>query len=291
MNIEVYRIGAAAVEALGMAASGSVQGVTSRGAFLRVLDRIIYLTPLDYRSPFNLTLAGGDQRFARLDPGETFTIDSGRIFFPGKNIRVLTDQAEVWQPPMPVSIHSSLEEQFERALAISQRLRQLDPNKGYLFLSQPEKVALSPDQFTVLRAAQEITASFTRGNRAGFMQAAETLIGSGAGLTPSGDDFLAGFLLYHFRRNLSTGEEGDSLSEWCAEVSAAAFQKTTTISANRLLFTERGWSEEIFLDLIDHLFDLSIPFTDEKVCLLMDIGHSSGVDTFMGILYAIKSLL
>jgi hypothetical protein len=291
MNIDVYRIGAAAVEALGIAATGSVQGVTSRGAFLRIMDRIIYLTPLDYRSPFNLTLAGGDQRFERLDPGDPFTIDSGRIFFPGKNIRVFTEQAEVWQPPLPVTIRSSIDEQHARALGIAVRLRELDPNKGYLFLSQAENENITPDQFSVLRAAQEITASFTRGNRAGFMQATDSLIGAGGGLTPSGDDFLTGFLLYHFRRELATGTQVNSLREWCAEVSATAFLKTTTISANRLMFTARGWSEDIFLDLVDHLFDLSIPFTDEKVCLLMDIGHSSGVDTFMGVLYAIKSLI
>jgi hypothetical protein len=290
MNIEVYRIGVAAVEALGMAAEGRVQGVTSRGAFLRIIDRIIYLTPLDYRSPFNLTLAGGDQRFERLEPGDVFTIDNGRLYFPGKNIRVITEQADAWLPPLPAAIRSTLIEQHARAEAIAQRLRELNPNKGFLFLSQAENDTLTPDQFTVLRAAQEIQASFTRGNRAGFMQAADSLIGSGGGLTPSGDDFLAGFLLYHFRRHLATGAQHDSLSEWCAEVTATAFLKTTTISANRLLFTARGWSEDIFLDLIDHLFDPSIPFPDDKVRLLMDIGHSSGVDTFMGVLYAIQSL-
>ena len=291
MNVEVYRIGAAAVEALGLAPNGTVQGVTSRGAFLRVVDRIIYLTPLDYRSPFNLTLAGGDQRFERLEPGDTFTIDSDRLVFLTRRITVLTEQAEVSQPPLQVPIRSSLQEQHKRAAAIAARLRQLDAHKGYLFLSQPQNEIVTPDQFTVFSAAHEIAASFARGNRAGFMQASASLIGSGGGLTPSGDDFLTGFLLYHFRRELSTGIQSDSRSEWCAAVSAIAFQKTTTISANRLLFTARGWSEDIFLNLIDHLFDQSIPFTDDQVCLLMDIGHSSGVDTFMGMLYAIKSLM
>ena len=290
MNVEVYRIGVAAVEALGLAPNGTVQGVTSRGAFLRVTDRIIYLTPLDYRSPFNLTLAGGDQRFERLEPGDTFTIDSDRLVFPTRRITVLTEQAEVWHPSLPVPIRSSLQEQHKRASAIAARLRQLDAHKGYLFLSQPQNEIVIPDQFTVFSAAQEIAASFARGNRAGFMQASASLIGSGGGLTPSGDDFLAGFLLYQFRCALSTGVRHSSLEEWCAELSGVAFQKTTTISANRLMFTARGWSEDIFLNLIDHLFDPAVPFSDDRVCLLMEIGHSSGVDTFMGIMYAIQSM-
>jgi hypothetical protein len=290
MNIDVYRIGAAALETLGMAASGSVQGVTSRGAFLRIIDRIIYITPLDYRSPFNLTLAGGDQRFERLEPGDQFTISGSQITFSTKNIRVFTEQAEVWQPPLPVAIHSPLNEQYTRAQAIAARLRQFDAQRGYLFLSNPDEVSLEGESFRVIQAAKEVTASFTRGNRAGFLQAAESLIGSGGGLTPSGDDFLTGFLLYHVRRVLATGIERDSLFDWIAEVSAIAFQRTTTISANRLIFTARGWSEDIFLNLIDHLFDPSVSFTDDQICLLMDIGHSSGVDTFMGMLYAIRSL-
>jgi len=82
MRVKVYRIGAAAVEALELASGGSVAGVTSRGAFLRVADRIIYLTPLDYRSPFNLTLAGDDQRFERLSTGDPFAINSKALPLP-----------------------------------------------------------------------------------------------------------------------------------------------------------------------------------------------------------------
>ena len=81
MNIEIFRVGAAAAEVLGTKADGSVLGVTSRGAFLRVEDRIIYLTSANYLSPFNLTLAGGDQRFERLAPGDKFTIEDANLNF------------------------------------------------------------------------------------------------------------------------------------------------------------------------------------------------------------------
>ena len=70
-----------------------------------------------------------------------------------------------------------------------------------------------------------------------------------------------------------------------------SFEKTTTISANRLEYAARGWSEELFLRLIDHLFDSQKPFDNEKIQLLADFGHSSGIDTMMGIMYAVDSLL
>ena len=110
-------------------------------------------------------------------------------------------------------------------------------------------------------------------------------------MTPSGDDFLTGFFLYHFLYDYSGDNRRSFLNDWWQEVTNLAFERTTTISANRLLFAERGWSEDIFLKLLDHLFDPGIEFPLSMVQTLMRIGHSSGVDTFTGILYGSRSML
>jgi len=290
MNIQVFRVGAAAAEVINSKSAGSVLGVTSRGAFLRVGDRIIYLTSANYHSPFNLTLAGGDQRFERLEPGDTFTIDDGCLRFPARQVVVHTDGAEVWFPPVPVPILATTADQLQRSVCIAGRLNEINPGKGFLFLSQSREKITTEDNTRIYDAAIEIQSAFRAKNLLRFMAAAGVLVGTGGGLTPSGDDFLTGFLLYHFRRELSMRESSGRLAEWCDEVTHLAFQKTTTISANRLMFTKRGWSEDIFLTLIDHLFDPAVPFGDDLVQLLMEIGHSSGVDTFMGIYYAISAL-
>lgn len=290
MIIQVFRVGAAAAEVLGSRSDGSVLGVTSRGAFLRVGNRIIYLTSANYHSPFNLTLAGGDQRFERLEPGDRFGVDDGCIRFPARQVTVHTASAEVWHPPLPVPILAGTADQLQRSERIAVRLNAIDPGKGFLFLSQPPEKVTSADNLRIYKAAGEIASAYRAKDLVRFMIAAGVMIGTGGGLTPSGDDFLTGFLLYHFRRMISTGESDDFLGEWCDEVTSLAFHKTTTISANRLMFTKRGWSEGIFLALIDHYFDPAVPFGDELVQLLMEIGHSSGVDTFMGIDYAIRSL-
>ena len=290
MNIEIFRVGAAAAEVLGTKADGSVLGVTSRGAFLRVEDRIIYLTSANYLSPFNLTLAGGDQRFERLAPGDKFNIEDGRIRFPARQVTVHTATAEVWHPPLPVPFRATTADQRQRSERIAARLNEIDPGKGFLFLSRPLEEFKLADHVRIHQAACEIATAYRAKDLARFMAAAGVLVGTGGGLTPSGDDFLTGFLLYHFRRVLSTGLNDDFLEEWCDEVTRLAFQKTTTISANRLMFTKRGWSEDIFLTLLDHFFDPAVLFDDDLIQLLTEIGHSSGVDTFMGIDYAIRSL-
>lgn len=290
MILEVFRIGAAAAEVMQNAKEGSVIGVTSRGAFLRAGDRIIYLTSANYRSPFNLTLAGGDQRFERLEPGDRFFIVDGSLQFPAHRMSVRTETAEYWEPHLPVPIRRANGDQKLRSMEIADQLCSLDKDKGFLFLSRPTGIELSPDQVRILDAAYSIVKGFQQQDKTQFLNAAATLIGTGGGLTPSGDDFLTGFLLYHVRRELASGEPSSFLADWCKELTTLAFNKTTTISANRLLFAARGWSEDIFLHLIDHLFDPAVTFTCDEIRLLMEIGHSSGVDTFMGIYYAIIAI-
>ena len=140
-------------------------------------------------------------------------------------------------------------------------------------------------------AAKGVIESYHKQDLGDFLTYSSRLLGSGSGLTPSGDDFLTGFFLYHIRYSQSSGTSTESLLKWNAELTELAFQKTTTISANRLQAAGRGWSEDVFLNLIDHLFDLSIPLMPDFINILMNFGHSSGVDTFMGIYYALESLI
>jgi hypothetical protein len=49
----------------------------------------------------------------------------------------------------------------------------------------------------------------------------------------------------------------------------------------------RGWAEEPFIDVIDTLFSEVKKFDPELPGLLVRFGHSSGVDTLIGISAAI----
>jgi hypothetical protein len=290
-TLEIKRIGAAAVEAIQSFTDGVVFGVTSKGAFLRLEKRIIYLTALDYLSPFNLTLAEGDQRFEVLQPGDAFYIENSTLIFPSRQIQAASSAAVAWVPPKPVPLVSTIDDQNQRADRIGRQLSSLDATKGYLFLARPPQLNEGEDIKKIRSAAEEILTSFRKGHKRSFLSASSALLGSGSGLTPSGDDFLTGFFLYHFLYDYSGDNRRSFLNDWWQEVTNLAFERTTTISANRLLFAERGWSEDIFLKLLDHLFDPGVEFPLSMVQTLMRIGHSSGVDTFTGILYGSRSML
>ncbi len=290
-NISVIQIGAAAAETMSALASGRVAGVTSKGAFLRAADRIMFLTAADYRSPFNLMLDRGDALFASLQPGDAFEIREQGMQFPTKGYNLDFSAASTWWPSEPVPVVNTLTQQKEWVIHLAAQLQQIDPLKGFLFLSHPQERVVDEYQFNIYRAAGSLVQGYKLQLKEPFLASARKLLGAGGGLTPSGDDFLAGFFLYHFRLARAGGELPAFLADWCDALVKQSFEKTTTISANRLEYAARGWSEELFLRLIDHLFDSQISFDNEKIQLLADFGHSSGIDTMMGIMYAVDSLL
>lgn len=290
-RIRVTQLGAAAQESMRKCTRGRVAGVTSKGAFLRADDRILFLTAAEYRSPFNLTLERVDHLFSVLQPGDAFDIMDDGLQFPMRGISLDTSAAEVWQPPQPAPVQLSLIDQRKRADQIIDQIRQLDAEKGFLFLARPLEEILVENQRAIHQAAFKLLGSYKSIDHDAFFASAVKLLGAGGGLTPSGDDFLAGFFLFHFRRLLARAGELEFFKDWWAELTRLAFEKTTTISANRLEYVARGWSEELFLNLIDHLFNPVIDFDAERVRLLLGFGHSSGVDTLMGISFALDSLL
>lgn len=290
-KIGVTRLGAAAEESMKGVTGGRVAGVTSKGAFLRAADRIFFLTAADYRSPFNLTLERVDHLFSALQPGDAFEITAEGISFPGREFTLITTGAEVWQPPPPAKPLCLPAQQKERVTRLIEHLQDMDDRKGFLYLANPVDELTTVDQRDLYYSASTLKKSFKAQDKTHFLASAQRLLGAGGGLTPSGDDFLAGFFLFHFRCLQAGATVPGFLVDWCAELTRLAYEKTTTISANRLEYSARGWSEELFLQLIDHLFNPDIQFDEEMVRRLLEFGHSSGVDTLMGISFAVDSLL
>ena len=288
---QVLHVGAAAAEAFTTASGGIVVGVTSKGAFLRAENRILFLTELDYRSPFNLQVNRVSELCNLLEPGDKFKFVNNGIDFTGSNLHLDTFSASLWLPPGPVGIISSTAQQLDRSERLLSKINQSNPEKGFLFITRPSGDTLSQFQQKISLAAHALTEAFHREDHDAFMAASIQLVGVGGGLTPSGDDFLAGFFLYHFRKTEAEALHSDFLEGCWRDLVGYSFEKTTTISANRLEYTAKGWSEWLFLELIDYLFNPSAEFTESKIHTLINFGHSSGIDTLVGVDFAIKSLI
>lgn len=111
------------------------------------------------------------------------------------------------------------------------------------------------------------------------------LIGLGIGLTPSGDDFLCGFMAVFHRFNLTQ----QPFFQLLAQQIQRHYHHTNPISARFLACA----LENRFSQTLIHFFSLSenSPVDIEKIKTdFENIGHSSGMDTLFGLYFACRLL-
>jgi hypothetical protein len=107
---------------------------------------------------------------------------------------------------------------------------------------------------------------------------AAQLIGLGPGLTPSGDDYLAGVLVA--LRWLGRGAQADSLWRWLEPQLAGG---TSAISAAHLAAAATGQVHEALHELLENLAAWQAPDLHPTLSKLDAVGHSSGWDALAGV--------
>ena len=114
---------------------------------------------------------------------------------------------------------------------------------------------------------------------------ASVLIGLGPGLTPSGDDFIAGFLIA--LRALGRGLVADDLGDWAITL---ARTQTGMISLAHLACAADGQGADALHRMLAVLSHTGRP--DFAACLqdIAAIGHTSGWDAMAGAIAACKSI-
>lgn len=280
------QLGGLAKKALTEGCEGRVMGITSRGVFLNTGRRILFATDADYRSPYNIQLSLNRRQFDQFTPADTWAYLNGELIFLDKDIRIDIKSAFLWQPaPAPV-METTLPEQSRRMDALLQRMIDLDPGKGWLYLTDSTDLAAGSEASLI----REMTARFLdcvkNSDLDGTLKAGRSILGRGGGLTPSGDDWISGFLLYFAR----TGQQSEFINTLGRSLTDMAFECTTMISANRIESACQGWSEELFLEIVDSLMVSNAEVSSLKIERLVNFGHSSGVDTCVGIAAALKLL-
>ena len=130
-----------------------------------------------------------------------------------------------------------------------------------------------------LRAATTRLGDALRG-RDDLAGAADALVGLGPGLTPAGDDVLAGVLVTH----VHLGHRLDALTAQVVRRAGA----TTALSAELLRHAGEGRAAPPVLGLLDALVGAR-PVRPALLALLA-VGSTSGADTATGVLLAARSL-
>lgn len=144
---------------------------------------------------------------------------------------------------------------------------------------------LGPDAFQTARAA--LSEAARQLDAAGAERAALPLIGLGPGATPSGDDFLVGWLCGLW--SASAGEAGREA--FCVETGtriAGLGYRTTLISRSYLEQAALGRASRLLIGLIAAIADGKSDGEIEAIsAAALRVGHTSGRDTVIGLLAAL----
>lgn len=285
-SIQGLSMGIYARESLVNGSEGKVMGLTSKGVFLLFGQRSIFLTYSDHDSPFTIVLPNNSLSVTEITAGDLIYYSQNDLLIPSRELTLHLQDIPVWQPSLPLPAINSGAQIVLNSQQLANELFASFPEKGWGFLHHPYEQD-DADQQQIRQFTRSFTQAFQNRDLSGCMEASDHMIGLGSGLTPSGDDWLTGFLLFHTRHNQANVQKQDNFVTVLGELLVQnAYQKTTWVSANRMEASLKGWSEALFLDTIDHLFRSSLLNLRAHLSILYNYGHSSGVDTLMGILTA-----
>lgn len=278
--MNAHSIGRAAAKVTSIGGEARVIGVTSRGLFLSIDQRVLFVSFERWRGPLTINVEWP----VECATGEVVRLSATRLIFPATKIDLST--AAVWRSPEPSASARPIADQREalKHLASSVLARKAPDGFGPLLphlLDLPEKQALSASEAALLARLIQLRDSLSD---AAFDQATvliENLLGLGRGLTPSGDDVTIGFLLAvnRWRRNQNWRDLNQRVID-------LAYQRTTTISANLIECATQDEADERLINVVDGLVT-GAPSLEECVDYVLDWGSSSGSDALIGVTLAL----
>jgi hypothetical protein len=287
-------IGHFAVELLAFPGTGRVMGVTSKGFFiLTKSDRVLFISTDLLFGPIHIVINVLPEEVKVRLMGAMVNYSPDELFFNNLSFRIDLENGKVWQPQaLPIEIQSAPEREHQINL-IMDALVQSGRGSTFLPLLIPmvsrnnEPVSsddwLNQSKYTIVDLRQAVCEN-KPGEAAKLM---DPWLGYGPGLTPSGDDFIWGFLaaLNRWKAVVCPQFEVEPLN---ISILYQAQKNTSSLSATLIECAAHGWADEKMLSVLDNLFtgEESVTETVEKV---LSYGSSSGVDAFAGMVTAIQT--
>jgi hypothetical protein len=280
----VHTVGEVARELLACSPEASVMGITSRGLFLGLASGwVVFISREAHPGPLTLNLSGDDRAMRQIEIASPVTILPGWIIFPGLDLRISIQGAATWRaPPVPAGILPA----GQRKARLEKVARQLlaGPKTSLLSTALPALLGfegapvISENSVTLWVAC--LQEALGEGRIPAIIEGIDVFLGLGGGLTPSGDDLVAGLLLALNRWGAQLALQVP-VEELNQAVLPRAYRKTTRLSANLIECAVRGLADARLLLALDGILAGSASLA---ACAdsLAGWGNTSGMDALAG---------
>ncbi len=284
-------IGKSAYEWLVQSNQAVVWGNTSSGLFLRVQgDKIIFLTKNNDFGPVNIIFQN-QIPIQWKNEDEVQIIHADREFIlTNKKQQIKLNIENIWNTPQKPTGFISDIEQKNRLTQAANQLSLLKNEQGYAPLLLPfvtDTLSLETGNtwlFSSWNTIRLLKISMIQKDTESILSLSNFLVGSGRGLTPSGDDLLTG--LTFMRRRWFP--EINWMTEVEDQLLVTFKEKTTSVSSTLFECALQGEADARIQKMSDALMSAEIPFQQQAI-ELSRWGNSSGADVFLGMLLAIES--
>jgi hypothetical protein len=267
-----------------------------RTSFNVLLESGFLVTFLDQplRGPANIVVPGLDTLLGCLEPGQLARLSLIAVVLPEPALCLDLSSAQLWRGTwLPAEKGIDAESCRARIDTASKIAAEHGDMLGYLgsTSNQSPKKAASPETQSPMRS--QVRAQLQTAIQGLCMAAlaedvdlafacAQQMIGLGPGLTPSGDDFLSGFLLALQLAGCAAGSCTEWLERVSAGVSAMAHGRTTLVSSTQLCLAAQGEADEVTGRAITAILWGEIDLNASAKALL-EVGSTSGSDILAGI--------
>jgi len=225
--------------------------------------------------PFNVVVDGAAGIFAGIEPGLPVTVEGMQLRVGG--LRVDLENASTWEPRPDwerlCSQRATISARLPLLRALCLRQASTGSFLSLLKSSPPNEIVLSTAQ-----AAADALREGWVGDAEQLQAGASGLAGLGSGLTPSGDDFLSGVMLWAWLAHPAP-------PSFCQTLATATIPRTTTLSAAFLRAAARGECSAPWHTLLAALNagrDAEIATAAQEI---LAHGATSGADSLAGFLY------
>lgn len=259
---------------------GRVLGAFQRACLLQMArDEVVALVfPEIGDGPLNIVVDKQQGVFAPMEPSTPVRLDEDRLYVG--ELETMLDQATVWEPRPDWEqlrrCHATILEHVPRLRALA--VQCAPPESLWEVLVGP--AADLAYAVPAKQAAEDLRAAWGSGREAdGRVKAsAERLAGLGCGLTPAGDDFLAGAMLWAWLAQRNP-------EPFCQVVLEAAAPRTTTLSVAFLRATAKGECTAAWHPLLSSLMNSAGRGLEVAVQEVISHGHTSGADMLAGFVW------